>query len=103
MKRRQVLKQLGAASILTIGATGFASARTADEFAKSEIAYITTEIDGETRRFTPEEFDRHPDTESLSDVVFTSGCCFDCCECCTLCCPVEPCCCTQLCGGCPSC
>lgn len=103
MKRRQVLKQFGTAGILTIGVTGVASASTVDEFAKSEFAYITTEVDGETRRFTPEEFDEHPDTESLSEVVFTSGCCFDCCECCAVCCAAEPCCCRQLCGTCLSC
>jgi hypothetical protein len=103
MKRRHVLKGLGTASALSLGATVFASPSSAETFAKSEIEYVTTEIDGETRQFTPEEFDRHPDTQSLSEVVFSSGCCFDCCECCAVCCAAEPCCCRGFCGTCLSC
>ena len=103
MKRRQALKQIGTASLITVGATGFASARTTEEFAVSELEYITTQIDGETQKFTPEEFDRHPDTQSLSDVVLTSDCCYECCECCDECCADQVCCCGGDCGSCPGC
>lgn len=103
MRRRQLLKQIGVASTVALGATGIGSARTADEIA-SELKYVTTEIDGETRRFTPEEFDRHPDTQSLVELsADASICSYNCCECCNLCCPTEPCACAGDCGSCPGC
>lgn len=103
MQRRQILKQIGAASTAAVGATGFASAQHTGKIAPSEAEYLSIEINGERQRLTPEEFDQHPDTRALSDVELSSSCCYDCCECCDACCPDELCCCGGDCGSCPSC
>lgn len=106
MHRRTVLKRIGASSTVAVGAAGVGSARQIDAFAATreitpaEAQFITAEVDGESRVFTFEEFDRHPDTQSLSDVDFSSTCCFECKECCDLCCPDEPCCFGSECGEC---
>lgn len=109
MQRRDMLKRIGASSALAVGASGVGSARQIDALGQSntiapeEAEYLTTEINGETLRLTPEEFDRHPDTKALSDVDLSSSCCYQCCECCDVCCPNEVCCCGSNCGSCSGC
>jgi hypothetical protein len=103
MQRRQVLKQIGASSAVAVGATGFASAQATGRIDPADAEYLTTEVNGERQTLTPEEFDQHPDTQSLSDVELSSDCCYECCECCDACCYDELCCCGGNCGGCSSC
>lgn len=103
MNRREALKQIGTASVLTLGATGIGSARSTEQFLPAKAEYLVTEVDGEARQFTPEEFERHPATPSLADVTLTSDCCYECCECCDACCADEVCCCGGDCGSCSSC
>lgn len=103
MRRRRILKQIGATSAAAIGATGFASARTTGRVPLSEAKYVTVEIDGETRDLTLEEFDQHPDTQSLSDLDPSAECCYECKECCDACCYGELCCWGRECGTCPGC
>ena len=101
MRRRKLLKQIGASSAIAIGATGFA-AQPSGAIPLSEANYITTEINGEVQDLTLEEFDKHPDTKSLSDFS-TEACCYECKECCDACCPDTECCFGGYCGSCSGC
>lgn len=93
MRRRDVLKSIGASSVAVLGATGLSTAE------RDEL-YVVTEIDGESQQLTLEEFDQHPETKSLSEVSLQSSCSYECCECCELCCPDELCPCGGYCGYC---
>lgn len=87
--------------MVAIGAAGSASAQPTDAISLSEAEYITTEVDGEVRDLTLEEFDQHPDTRSLSDVEAQCG--YECKECCDACCAGELCAWARRCGSCPGC
>lgn len=102
MQRRQLLKQIGAASTAAVGAAGFASAQRPGQITLAEANYVTVEIDGEMHDLTLEEFDQHPDTQSLSDLDPESTCCYECRECCWGCCD-DACCWGRECGSCPGC
>lgn len=65
----------------------------------SEANYIRVEVDGEMQDFTIEEFERHPDTQSLETL---DTCCYECLECCHSCCS-DACCWGRECGSCSGC
>jgi hypothetical protein len=102
MQRRQILKQIGAASTVAVGAVGAASAQRPGQISLSEANYVTVEIGGESRDLTLEEYDQHPKTGSLADLDTESTCCYECKECCYACCD-DACCWGQECGSCPGC
>jgi len=102
MQRRQILKGIGAASTVAVGAAGFASAQHTGQIEMSEANYVTVEIDGESQDLTFEEFDQHPDTQSLSEFKTQDTCCYECKECCWGCCD-DACCWGYECGSCPGC
>lgn len=105
MKRRHVLKQIGAVSTVALGATGITAARTADDLQAAGMEYVVTEIDGESQQLSLEEFEQHPDTPSLSEVSVSPSSCpgYECCECCDACCYGELCPCAGNCGSCSGC
>lgn len=94
MRRRQILKNVGAASVASVGAAGIVAGES-----DQQIAGVVANVNGERREFTPEEFDAHPETPALEDVT-TNSCSYECKECCDVCCPGELCAWGYTCGSC---
>lgn len=98
MRRRKLLKRVGAAGVAGMSAAGAASAQTVDP---EQIAGVRTTIDGEEVDLTPEEYEAHPETGSVSDVT-QQACYYACKECCLACC-TEECAYGYRCGSCSGC
>lgn len=96
MRRRKLLQRIGVSGVAAVGTTGVVSAET-----ELRGNYLRTEIDGEMRTLTHEEFDAHPETRSLDDVKQQAPCAFECCECCSVYdCADDICDCIRECGSC---
>ena len=96
MRRRDVVKRIGVASVATAAGAGLASADDSGPTPAGEVTGIRWELeDGRVVEFTPEAFDAHPETPALSAIRDGEAYVPDCCCCggidCVLCftCPDE--------------